>query len=180
MSISDDRSTKPAPSPPTPAPPSEPPEESEAKSTPKQNSKPITLSSIKESVRGVPSKASSAINEGKGNTVIERLQKLLADAICSVPSSCRLLILNQLLLSANDKGKISRSCMFIGAILFLVFLALGIITKDSIKLVEALLCIVAVICANIFVTKTGISDRSIKKAKSKKAAKTKQNDDIIL
>lgn len=157
--------------------PSDTPTAIEDKHTSKQNNTPITISSIKESARGIPSKASSAIRDGKGNTIIEKLQKLLADVICSVPSSCRLLILNQLLLSTNDKGKISRSCMFIGAILFLVFLILGIATKDSIKLVEALLCIVAVICTNIFVTKTGISDRPVKKVKS---SKPKQNDDDII
>ena len=128
---------------------------------------PITLSHIKHGIKEAPAKVTTALKEGKGNTAINKIQTSLAALIGAVPTACRLLILNQLLLTPADKGKYTRNCMSIGGLCCIAFLIVGLVKQDSLKLMRAFLCIVAVVCTNIFVSKPGVALSTQIKTKTK-------------
>lgn len=143
---------------------------------------PITLTSIKQTIRGAPGKASEAIKTGKGNSWIERTQKLLSEIICSIPHSCRYLTLRQLLLTQEDKEATSRSCMLIGSLSAIVFLVAGIVAKSMKHLLLAAVFIIGFIISNCFISKSGVDTtmptkpKKPKHSSSEKKKKPKKND----
>lgn len=76
---------------------------------------------LRDKVADLPNKVNTAIEEGKGNSLIESIQDVIYQLITSVFNSCRLASLQMCMLTATQKKKIVKT----------IYLSAGIVAVGS-------------------------------------------------
>lgn len=94
-----------------------------AESQPAVNNPKVILQSIK----SIPSKISEDIDSDKGSTFAMTIQQGIVGSIGAIFSSCRILILQQLLLPEKTKDKITMTIYIIAAVVFILEIAMLIL-----------------------------------------------------
>ena len=121
---------------------------------------------IVQSLKNIPSKISTDIEEGKGNTVIVAIQNAINTGINSIFSSCRIIILQQLLLPEKTKDKIAKTIYVIAFILFVVEVFMIVFDCSIANICLAAECLLA----------AAIADNILHKGTATKKRKTRSDE----
>ena len=127
----------------------------------------FTPQKLKESLTSLPTKISEDIDNGKGDILVTNIQSSISGGIHSIFSSCRIIILQQLVLSKEARKNVSVNIYLTAAILC------GIITISlilSFDLLDVVLLGEAILAAFI-------ADQMINKSQNKSNQKAKKLDE---
>lgn len=75
---------------------------------------------ILQSIKAIPSRISEDIDSDRGSTIVMTIQHGIASSIGSIFSSCRILILQQLLLPEKTKDRITMTTYIVAGVVFVL------------------------------------------------------------
>ena len=127
----------------------------------------FTPKKLKESFTSLPTKISEDIDNGKGDILVTNIQSSISGGIQSIFSSCRIIILQQLLLSKEARKNVSVNIYLTAAILC------GIITISLILSFDLL----DVVLLGETILTAFIADQMINKSQTKPNQKDKKLDE---
>lgn len=142
------------------------PESAQEQEQPTQASA-FTPKKLKESLTSMPTKISEDIDNGKGDILVTNIQSSISGGIQSIFSSCRIIILQQLLLSKEARKNVSVNIYLTAAILC------GIITISLILSFDLL----DVVLLGETILAAFIADQMINKSQTKSNQKVKKPDE---
>ena len=137
----------------------------------------VSPAKIKEQIKNLPEKIATDIEDGKGNKIIESLQKSITAGIQAIFSSCRILILQQYLLSEKTRDAITMNCYVVAFIIFVIE-GLSLFFELSVgAILLALEAVLAAFIADKLIHNTQSKEPSQKKKQQKK--KESFSDDYL-
>lgn len=151
----------------------------EPEQEPKSTNSTVNKQTLREKLENLPASIDKAIDEGKGNTFIEKIQTAICTLATSIFNSSKQAAVQLYLLSDEQKKQVSK-IMYIVAFICALGCCVSLIFSMSLKTIIFAGCfILGAYLADIVVQSTSLKSSAKKQKRSKQKQSSDEDNDIL-